>query len=199
VPEIIISIANWFGHNISVYKDEILAIGTAIIALYTFILARISHRQLKDSRILQRAYLSVEPRGIHALKERSASVAHIGIRNSGNLPAYDVNWGITHQFSLDRDKEHFPAPLADGSVILPPRTEMIQGGGEITFPSEVLPEGPTYLYVWGVVTYRDGFKTGRTTKFCHRYNCINAERDVSGGSSIPSNVARHNRRGNEAT
>jgi hypothetical protein len=66
-----------------------------------------------------------------------------------------------------------------------------------------------YLYVWGAVYYEDGFGSGqRTTKFCHRYNCINLaeiwEPPGMGGAArlkgheIEAMFARYHRYGNDA-
>jgi hypothetical protein len=157
---------------------------------------------IEHLKATQRAYLSVEGQGIHSLKYRPESVAHIAIRNSGRLPAGDVRWAITHAFSPNRDRTEFPLPATEGSVVLPSQGKMLQGGPPITFSIELDTDplvSPRYLYVWGVVTYHDGFNPDRTIEFCHRYNCINAERDTNGGYSIPAGSVRHNRYGNRQT
>jgi hypothetical protein len=40
------------------------AVATAVVAVFAIVLACVGRRQIADTRILQRAYLSVEPRGI---------------------------------------------------------------------------------------------------------------------------------------
>jgi hypothetical protein len=40
------------------------AVASAVVAVFTIVLAFVGRRQIADTRILQRAYLSVEPRGI---------------------------------------------------------------------------------------------------------------------------------------
>jgi hypothetical protein len=107
---------------VSPYHNEILAIATIFIALYTFVLARVSRRQVKDARILQRAYLSVESEGVHSLRNKSGYVAHIGIKNFGHLPARAVRWVIAHDFSRDGRRQEFPVdePNPDEAIIIPP-------------------------------------------------------------------------------
>lgn len=84
---------------------------------------------------------------------------------------------------------------------------MRQGG-------EIIPAGPPdglrkqdglYIYVWGIVTYHDGFTAGRITKFCHRYNCGNVFEDTLRWGdtaywsvSIAEEFARYHRYGNNA-
>ncbi|HEY7998080.1 MAG TPA: hypothetical protein VIE87_04595 [Pseudolabrys sp.] len=86
----------WFAVTyIKPFHDEILAAATAIIALYTIVLACIARKQTKDSRIINRAYLSVEPRGIkYWPSDESKYLAYIAIRNVGHLIAKDVRWWI---------------------------------------------------------------------------------------------------------
>jgi hypothetical protein len=40
------------------------AVAAGVVARFTVILARVGRQQIADTRILQRAYLSVEPKGI---------------------------------------------------------------------------------------------------------------------------------------
>jgi hypothetical protein len=155
---------------VSPYHNEILAIATIFIALYTFVLARVSRRQVKDARILQRAYLSVESEGVHSLRNKSGYVAHIGIKNFGHLPARAVRWVIAHDFSRDGRRQEFPVdePNPDEAIIIPPGGTAVQGSA----PIEYIPGGDEtyFLYIWGIITYDDGFGKNRKTRFCHRFN-----------------------------
>ena len=56
-----------------------------------------------------------------------------------------------------------------------------------------------WLYVWGEVTYTDGFNKPRSTKFCHRYNNQNIEPDGKGRLWVPPEDARYHDHGNDAT
>jgi hypothetical protein len=189
----------------STVNNLIMTAATVVIARFTVVLARVGRRQVEYTRILERAYLSVEPGGIvptkRADKEMSPSLAHIDICNSGRLPAKEVKWVIKHSFSYDHTLNHFPIQeaAAEGDNVVSPGGSMRQGSGPILFASEAHPggirkESNWYLYVWGAVYYRDGFEQLRTTRFCHRYNCINAMQvaDVKGiGFAIDAVDARH--------
>ncbi|MCK1629927.1 hypothetical protein [Bradyrhizobium sp. 162] len=182
--------------------------------------------QEKNTRILQRAYLGVEPLGIdprherwrallHGEKGPLQSVAQVIIKNSGNLPARNIEWTIEHKFCRERYLNDFPFDIliAEGEGTLPPRGAMIHGGKTINAGSDdgcLRLEAERFLYVWGLVRYEDGFGTTRTTKFCHRYNCANVENihgekeaDAGGkgpviGLKIRSEFARVHRYGNDA-
>jgi hypothetical protein len=55
------------------------------------------------------------------------------------------------------------------------------------------------MYVWGEVTYTDGFGEPRFTKFCHRYNNQAIIPTSKCGLWIPPEDARYHDHGNEAT
>ena len=55
-----------------------------------------------------------------------------------------------------------------------------------------------FIYVWGRVTYLDGFGKRRFTNFCHRYN-TGARKFAEGGRYfIPEEDARYHDYGNGA-
>jgi hypothetical protein len=124
------------------FHEEILAIATVIITIYTVVLARVARRQTKDTRILQRAYLGVLPGGIHilndrmtgVLNDRMTGVAHIEIHNGGNLPATRTKWFIDHSLEThgDWDVGKIDVRLARtcGNTVSPKAT-MRQGGPAI--------------------------------------------------------------------
>jgi len=192
-----------FSTFIKPFHEEILAIATVIIAIYTVVLARVARRQTKDTRILQRAYLSVLPGGIHILNDRMTGVAHIEIHNGGNLPATRTKWFIDHSLEThgDWDVGKIDVRLArTGGNAVSPKTTMRQGGPAITIgPDDVRHQDGLFLYVWGAVTYRDGFRKRRFTRFCHRYNCANFTHDPQlGAVAIDAMHARYHHLGNDA-
>jgi hypothetical protein len=71
--------------------DDIIALFTAVLAVSTIGLWLVTGQgiraQARDTQILQRAYVAVEPLGIHSLKNSVEAVAHINIKNVGHLPA----------------------------------------------------------------------------------------------------------------
>jgi hypothetical protein len=225
-------------HFLHTYEHELVAGFTIVLAFSTVALWLSTNKlweatrdtaanQERDTHILQRAYISVEPAGIHAHHERwrellrgekgpLQSVPHVVINNSGNLPARKIKWTIEHKFNGERYLNHFPfeSLTTKGEGTLPPGGKMRQGGKIINGGAgdgELRIQPERFLYVWGLVSYEDGFGTVRTTKFCHRYNCGNVEEvhgekaaDAGGkgpviGLTIASQFARVHRYGNDAT
>jgi hypothetical protein len=175
--------------------------------------------QRRDTEILQRAYLNVEPGGIAPYTSPTASynpdfrvVAHIRIRNTGNLPARHVRYHLNTEFSpnpewseerfaqLDWSEDYFRergeltnAVGPTGNNVIPAGSTMNQGG-----PTRFL-QDKGWVYVWGIVTYDDGFAVCRVTRFCHRYNCKRFAADGDGMRRIKPKYGRHYDRGNDAT
>lgn len=157
--------------------------------------------QVKDTRTLQRAYISVIPRGIEQYKSLNGDLScDVAIVNSGNLPAREVEWIIERDFDTDGKRKNFPLtkPYSGGTNIIPAKFEMRKGGDAI--PSSAFDnflKGGAYrdrwLYVWGRVNYSDGFGRRRFIKFCHRYNLL-GERNWT----IPESSGRHHEHGNDA-
>jgi hypothetical protein len=95
--------------------------------------------------------------------------------NSGNLPASNVSWEIRRDLIRD---DAFRPPRVNLSVrntnIIPARGRIRKGGPFLDtkefeqFRSD-RPNESCWLYVWGRVSYHDGFKDGRRIEFCHRY------------------------------
>jgi hypothetical protein len=90
-------------------------------------------------------------------------VAKIIIRNVGHLPARNVRFygdaGSSGQADDFPTKEPFP-----GKIVLAPGADSTQVVATI-FGHQV----GNSTYVWGMVTYDDGFGNNRCTRFCHRY------------------------------
>ena len=191
--------------------ERVLAAWSVILGVATFLLflatrklvkdaKNATNRQEKDTRILQRAYLSVQPDGVRRLfRPPETAHASISIVNAGNLPARNIAWVINQAFSNDDGLKDFPVDRgkAEGANVIVPRSHMIQSGQP--FPAGLgtfaTPESSSkYLYVWGAVFYNDGFGDNRTTKFCHRYNGIN----YNGSSDIIAEHGRLHSCGNDA-
>jgi hypothetical protein len=207
----------------------ITALATIAIAWFTLTLRKSTDNlwyaakatadaQEGDTKILQRAYLSVEPGGVSASGSLDKAHPNITIRNAGNLPARHVRWTIKWQVSQDHRLAELPvdAEVAEGNNTLPPGTAMTQGGPIIYIgddPHDLRKEVGLYLYIWGGVIYDDGFGNERQTNFCHRYNAVNltmslhqeiversgAVRIVDDGYRIDHWHARFHRYGNDAT
>jgi hypothetical protein len=167
-----------------------------------------AQNQAADTRILQRAYIRVDPAGIGPSRGESKCHPNIIIKNAGNLPARHVRWCIT--WIVDKNDRRSDLPIehltVEGDNTMPPKAKMLQGGPIIYLgdgPNELRNERGLYLYIWGAVFFEDGFGKDRTTRFCHRYNTVNLDKayDKGGvlrGRKIDASEARFNRHGNEA-
>jgi hypothetical protein len=185
---------------------------TALLVLATLILAGIAYLQIRQGRIVQRAYVAVEPLGVHLMVEGDRVIGHIGIRNAGRLPARRLSWFIDIKHSDKGNEETFDVGKANGKIIVTPDArarrgsdksiplqDLISAAGTDEAQGNRSKEKRTYLYVWGVVYYKDGIRWRRRfTKFCHRYNWIVREKGGAGRYEIAKQYARYHEYGNDA-
>jgi hypothetical protein len=131
-------------------------------------------------RTTQRAYIAINPAGVAPFAQRWVQggaadlVGHVIIKNVGTLPARDVRWSV--KVDCTDDAQWVPPEPANfvGRNVVPPGTEMGHGSDKISSSNITAlkrEEGSGYCYVWGRVTYDDGFGQARFTDFCHRYSC----------------------------
>jgi hypothetical protein len=162
----------------------VLAISTIGLWLATVGLHRSTHalweageRQARDTRILERAYLTIEGDGIRAFLDGTDRLS-CGIRyhNNGNLPAEEVHMFHDRKFSANRWESDLPiGEVGKGSIYIAPKAIAL-GGAQHLSKQELLKWKPrqgepeNWLFVWGRVTYLDGFGDARFIDFCHRYN-----------------------------
>ena len=171
----------------------ISAASAAVIAIFTAVLVTISYRQHRDARILQRAYLSVEPEGIRRWRGTSRVLGHVGIRNTGHLPAREVSWILHIASDTDYARATFSISNAPrGDHVITPGSTMTRG----TEPANIAAGDGQYCYVWGKISYKDGFGVSRFTRFCHRYNC--SLPSFVSRQKIDAEYARHHDFGNDA-
>ncbi len=174
----------------------LLAVFTAFLWYSTQALWRVTRdmgeRQSLDTRVLQRAYVSTKGRDIAQIG--NGLVGHIVIRNVGRLPATNVRWFIDMTDSNDPD---WRPPTVGESQLVP--------AGILSIDAKVVRGGPPrqisqlqYWYLWGLITYVDGFGEERFTQFCHRYNTGTRYAPSGGGYILPGNASRQHEFGNEA-
>jgi hypothetical protein len=190
--------------------DWFVAAFTGLLAFVTYRLVtstnrlwqetrRAATKQEQDTRILQRAYISVEPQGIEPFLDGSDRlVPSVSIRNAGNLPAAHVSWSIHREISSDPRRVDFKTEVQEGNIVLAPRMLARKGGKHLTL-SELLSVKPTpqqskehWIYVWGRVEYHDGFQGNRFIEFCHRYNVSAADQR----GKIDAATGRYHEHGN---
>jgi hypothetical protein len=175
------------------------------VAFFTLGLLGLGCMQFRDSHLLQRAYLSVQPLGIRCRKNQPW-FATVGIHNAGRLPARDLRWSIKIEpfpLGLGEDWKDFSNHDATRrGPVVPPGAVVRRSGERFSVDNRIhrLADQPEqFLYVWGEVTYTDGFGIKRFTRFCHRYNSHAIAPDAAGGFYIHPEDARYHDYGNEAT
>src|SRR5262245_27085866 len=165
-----------------------LVILLGVLAIFT---TRLWYTLKRDTRILQRAYVAVEPLGIHQMKNGSELVGLVAMKNAGRLPARRVSCFVNIDASESGEERDslFPLQHGKGSIVIAPGAAATRGSAKRVnvqslheFSEEndgvdTERERSIYLYVWGAVRYDDGFKKMRITKFCHRYNWANRKQD----------------------
>jgi hypothetical protein len=84
--------------------------------------------------------------------------------------------------------------------VLPIGVSMKKGSAGTIYPGEVAasPIRGRYLYVWGRMTYVDGFERRRSLNFCHRYPWDKRETPTGGGILISEEHGRYHEHGNDA-
>jgi len=140
--------------------------------------ARYAQDTQGTTEILQRAYVSVQPGGL-GTTTKSHLLAHVNFKNVVHLPASDFKWIIQELIPSDQD-DWKPPPISDSDLqpagVLPIDTTFKRGSKGL----EYVPSNE-FIYVWGRVTYLDGFGKRRFTNFCHRYNT--AVRKIADGGA----------------
>jgi hypothetical protein len=201
--EVILNYWNWFADLVNPYHDVINTISIIVIAAFTVVLARIALKQTRDARILQRAYLDVKFGGIQS-KSAGDLVGHVTLQNVGHLPARKLSWLV----KLNRGGSDWRPPKIkskelEGESVIPIGAEWPQGSKGLPDPQDRSPyqdETGLYLYVWGRVTYKDGFRwRKRKTDFCHRYPWQMRTELSGGGVMVGTEYARYHQFGNRAT
>ncbi len=132
--------------------DWISAVATAVIALFTIALFWVGWRQRADTKILQRAYLSVEPLGI-APSTTGDLIGHVAFKNVGKLPATKFV-SVVKKVEV-RHAEWVTPILSDNDLprttpgLVPIGAEVPQGSEGITLNAvnQANVSGAKYLYV----------------------------------------------------
>jgi len=189
---------NWheLAEAIRPYHEIITALSTVVIAVLTIVLAYVAWRQIRDARILQRAYLDAEFGGI---RNNTAGdlVGHVIFKNVGHLPAQKLYW-LVRLNSGDSGWSPPKIKILQGESVIPIGSSWPVGSSPLVQPQED-PKG-LFLYVWGRAEYKDGFRwRKRRTDFCHRYPWEMRGTPTGGGVSISKDDARYHEAGNRAT
>jgi hypothetical protein len=178
--------------------DVYVAVFSGLLVFVTLGLVWVGVQQYNDTRILQRAYLAVVPRGINPFRaDKTRFSCDVAFLNAGNLPAQEVSWELASKLFPDRQREIFNPPgNKDGNVIIPARGEMLKSAPPITRDEldnfvNATTDQQAWLYIWGRVRYKDGFGKRRFVDFCHRYNV-----QAVGDGGVKAKYGRQHEHGN---
>jgi hypothetical protein len=181
--------------------DVYIVLFSGLLVIVTGGLVWVGIQQYRDTRILQRAYVGVNPSGIET-DTFGQLIGHVVFENAGHLPARDFYWGIKIDSANIGDWLPGKLIIADleGVAVLPVGAKWKMGSGACDPRPR---ERWEYAYVWGRVEYTDGFGQRRFTNFCHRYPW--AKRGWSGGAEgvireewVDVDHARFHKFGNDA-
>lgn len=172
------------------YFTAVLAAGTIGLMVATVGLVAFAKQQAKDTKILQRAYLSVDPLGVEPYRSLDGRLScDVAFRNSGNLPASNVRWFIDTTYHIDNLLTDLPIDETKlcGSNVIPARGEIRKGSLPLN-SAELDAKRAEYraqdkvgwVYIWGRVTYSDGFQDDRLIDFCHRYSLAGTSWTIDG-------------------
>jgi hypothetical protein len=179
----------------------VLVLVTGVLGIATFITAVAAKQSADHIPTVERAYISVEPRGITLRSKGDAVIGQIGMRNVGHVPARNLRWFTDIKVSTNGDEVKFPIGSLVGNNVALPNTVLPRGTRPSVALQDILaPQSAeqVYLYVWGRVEYQNGFKRMCFTNFCHRYNWVTQGRDDVGQYQIAARYARYHEHGNDA-
>jgi hypothetical protein len=160
---------------VTLASTVVTAFAGGVVAVFTVVIAWVGRQQIADTRILQRAYLSVEPQGIEWLGLEGIFIGQVVFKNVGKLPAtefvsvvkkievHDADWATP--ILTDGDFPKIPAG------VIPIGAKIPQGSGGMTLGEveQATVSSDKYLYVYGRAKFKDGFDADRYVNFCHRY------------------------------
>ena len=194
-----ISLNEW----IVLIATAVSAAAAVVVAKFTIVLADVGRGQVADARILQRAYVSVEPQGIEWLIPQRQFIGQVVFKNVGKLPATEFDSVVKIEV---HDAEWKVPNLTDADLpgfigVIPIGAEAPQGSAGIT-QSEIEQaqvSGDKYFYVFGRAKFKDGFGTDRHVNFCHRYPWAKvAALPPTTTIIIPKEFARYHQYGNNS-
>ncbi|HEY1473781.1 MAG TPA: hypothetical protein VGF53_06820 [Pseudolabrys sp.] len=195
---------SWFFDMFSnITHDQVVVGANVFLVIFTIVLAYMAYKQFQDSRIINRAYLSVRPNGVKTfVTDPSKLVGYISIQNVGRLIAKEVTCAVSIEWNDLEGLKKFPAPepLEIKTVVFP-KAALVIGTKAIDIErtgGTAKPSG--FLYIWGVVKYKDGFWRNRKTEFCHYYFCGHREVPTSDDATfrISASNGRDSGHGNNA-
>lgn len=199
------------------FKEEIVAVGTLFIAIFTIVLAfatgflYVATRDLvrgagKTAREQLRAYIQASPGNVFNLKSGARLEARIIINNSGQTPGNEV----TRWAGVKISKPLASAELArlgrgereEGTLVAMPQAPHVMICGldppDATLSDQII-RGDQRIYVFGRIEYKDIFDRLRVSEFCFVYYGEYDNFPNNGGPGFNSTQARYCDGHNNAT
>jgi hypothetical protein len=206
---LLIAFADFFerhGEAVTAAFTIVLAVSTVLLWWSTnnlwVVTKRAAERQQGDTEILHRAYVSAELLGVEPMHDKSKVIAHVDYRNVGHLPAREFQSSFVHMKWTPDDNWGENAlntkDVLEYKSVLPVQGKVTAGANNNVHAEHLAKKGG-YIWVWGILTYTDGFSPlQRYTKFCHRYPCAQAKGSKCLGFSVDARYGRYHHHGNEA-
>jgi hypothetical protein len=202
---VILPLLQWFGDGwVTVVSTAVAASTGVVVAWFTTVLAGVGRQQIADTRILQRAYMSVKPQGIDWSGDRQAFIGQVVFKNVGKLPATEF-LSVVKKIEVHDDAWVTPeltdADLPPEKIVIPIGAKARQGSAGITWGEvqQAQVNGNVYLYVWGRAKFKDGFGIARHVNFCHRYPlAVSAYPSTITREAISKTYARYHQHGNNS-
>jgi hypothetical protein len=172
-------------HN---WVDRLNAISTAVVAVFTVVLACIGIAQFSSTKLEKRAWMVVKsPEPPTTDPDTGNAVIRWQVENRGRTPAWVTSLGSTARIVRVGDALPEPptytmaGPFPPKGTVLPPKGKASRG---VTIPAASMKavehgqEGKQYeLYVFGIVGYKDIYGTKRETRYCYLFKTGPTEAD----------------------
>jgi len=201
------------------FREEIVAVGTLFIAIFTVILAfatgflYFATRDLvkgsdKTARQQLRAYVYVQPGNVYLVSAGLKPQPRIVVRNSGQTFAKDVkcSYGakVSSNLSVEESAALGPGTPEEGRFTLNPGVDhaIIKWMPDAITADEARSiktlTGDVRLYVFGKIDYNDVFGDAHHTEFCFMYYGEMQNWPNNGGEGFNSTQARYCENHNDA-
>lgn len=160
-------------HN---WVDGLDAISTAVVGVFTIVLALATYRQYRATRIAERAWVVCQaPDPPPPNQEGDVAIRWV-VENKGRTPAWVTSMGSAARIIKaddalpDEPPYTMAGPFTSEGAVLPPNAKASRG---VNIPAANMAavehgyEGQEYvLYLFGIVKYRDIFGSEHETRYC---------------------------------
>jgi hypothetical protein len=159
--------------------DLLNALSTAVVGVFTVVLAFVAYRQYIATRTAERAWLVCQaPDPLPTYTGGNVAIRWV-VENKGRTPAWMTSLGSAA--SIIKAGDELPAtppytmagPFTREGTVLPPKGKASRG---VEIPAANMAavehghQGQDYfLYVFGIVGYRDIFGRTHETRYCFRF------------------------------